>query len=74
MVAGAQLTLCARVHSLAPAGCPQHLSASNVVPGSVRWTLLNQTLSGATVTVDAAYVNARLGALAKNIDLSKFIL
>ena len=51
VVAGAQLTLCARVHSPAPAGCPQHLSASNVVPGSVRWTLLNQTLSGATVTV-----------------------
>ena len=30
--------------------------------------------SGQMVTVDAAYVNARLGALAKNVDLSKFIL
>ena len=30
--------------------------------------------NGQTVTVDAAYVNGRLGALAKNVDLSKFIL
>jgi len=29
---------------------------------------------GTTVSVDAAYVNTRLGALAKNVDLSKFIL
>jgi ATP-dependent HslUV protease ATP-binding subunit HslU len=30
--------------------------------------------SGEAVTVDAAYVNARIGELAKNADLSKFIL
>jgi ATP-dependent HslUV protease ATP-binding subunit HslU len=30
--------------------------------------------SGETVTVDAAYVQARVGELAKNADLSKFIL
>ena len=30
--------------------------------------------SGETVTIDAAYVNERLGDLTKNIDLSKFIL
>ena len=30
--------------------------------------------SGQTVVIDAAYVNDRLGALAKNVDLSKFIL
>jgi ATP-dependent HslUV protease ATP-binding subunit HslU len=30
--------------------------------------------SGEAVTVDAAYVNARIGALARNADLSKFIL
>ena len=30
--------------------------------------------NGQTVTVDAAYVNERLGALSKNVDLSKFIL
>ena len=30
--------------------------------------------NGQTVTIDAAYVNDRLGALAKNVDLSKFIL
>jgi ATP-dependent HslUV protease ATP-binding subunit HslU len=30
--------------------------------------------NGQTLEIDAAYVNARLGALAKNIDLSKFIL
>ena len=30
--------------------------------------------NGQTVTVDAAYVNDRLGAVAKNVDLSKFIL
>ena len=30
--------------------------------------------SGQTITVDGAYVNGRLGALAKNVDLSKFIL
>jgi ATP-dependent HslUV protease ATP-binding subunit HslU len=31
-------------------------------------------LSGQTVTVDAAYVDARLGALSKNEDLSRYIL
>jgi ATP-dependent HslUV protease ATP-binding subunit HslU len=30
--------------------------------------------SGQTLTIDAAYVMVRLGALAKNVDLSKFIL
>ena len=30
--------------------------------------------AGETVTIDAAYVNARIGELAKNADLSKFIL
>lgn len=30
--------------------------------------------TGQTVTIDAAYVQARVGALAKNADLSKFIL
>ena len=30
--------------------------------------------AGQTVTIDAAYVNARVGELAKNADLSKFIL
>lgn len=30
--------------------------------------------NGQTLVVDAAYVNERLGALAKNVDLSKFIL
>jgi ATP-dependent HslUV protease ATP-binding subunit HslU len=30
--------------------------------------------NGQTLTIDAAYVNDRLGALAKNVDLSKFIL
>ena len=30
--------------------------------------------TGETVTIDAAYVKARVGALAKNADLSKFIL
>ncbi len=30
--------------------------------------------SGQTVTVDAAYVEGRVGALAKNADLSRFIL
>jgi ATP-dependent HslUV protease ATP-binding subunit HslU len=30
--------------------------------------------SGQSVTIDAAYVNARVGDLAKNADLSKFIL
>ncbi len=30
--------------------------------------------NGQTLAIDAAYVNARLGALAKNVDLSKFIL
>jgi ATP-dependent HslUV protease ATP-binding subunit HslU len=30
--------------------------------------------SGQTITVDEAYVTARLGELAKNVDLSKFIL
>ena len=30
--------------------------------------------SGEAVTIDAAYVNARIGDLAKNADLSKFIL
>ena len=30
--------------------------------------------NGETVTIDAAYVQARVGALAKNTDLSKFIL
>ena len=30
--------------------------------------------SGQTVTIDRAYVDARLGELAKNVDLSKFIL
>jgi ATP-dependent HslUV protease ATP-binding subunit HslU len=30
--------------------------------------------SGQSVTIDAAYVNARIGDLAKNADLSKFIL
>jgi ATP-dependent HslUV protease ATP-binding subunit HslU len=29
---------------------------------------------GQSVTIDAAYVNARIGDLAKNADLSKFIL
>jgi ATP-dependent HslUV protease ATP-binding subunit HslU len=31
-------------------------------------------LSGQTVTVDAAYVDARLGALSQNEDLSRYIL
>ena len=30
--------------------------------------------SGETITIDAAYVNGRVGALAQNADLSKFIL
>jgi ATP-dependent HslUV protease ATP-binding subunit HslU len=30
--------------------------------------------SGETVTIDAAYVTARVGALAANADLSRFIL
>jgi ATP-dependent HslUV protease ATP-binding subunit HslU len=30
--------------------------------------------SGETITIDAAYVRARIGDLAKNADLSKFIL
>jgi ATP-dependent HslUV protease ATP-binding subunit HslU len=30
--------------------------------------------SGQAVTIDAAYVKARVGDLAKNADLSKFIL
>ena len=30
--------------------------------------------SGETVVIDAAYVEAQVGALAKNVDLSKFIL
>jgi ATP-dependent HslUV protease ATP-binding subunit HslU len=30
--------------------------------------------SGETVAIDAAYVNARVGELAKNADLSRFIL
>jgi ATP-dependent HslUV protease ATP-binding subunit HslU len=30
--------------------------------------------SGETVTIDAAYVRARVGVLAKDSDLSKFIL
>jgi ATP-dependent HslUV protease ATP-binding subunit HslU len=30
--------------------------------------------AGSEITVDAAYVNARIGELAKNADLSKFIL
>ena len=30
--------------------------------------------SGETITIDAAYVRARVGDLAKNADLSKFIL
>jgi ATP-dependent HslUV protease ATP-binding subunit HslU len=30
--------------------------------------------TGEAITVDAAYVNARIGELAKNADLSKFIL
>jgi ATP-dependent HslUV protease ATP-binding subunit HslU len=30
--------------------------------------------SGQAVTIDAAYVNTRVGDLAKNADLSKFIL
>ena len=30
--------------------------------------------SGETVTVDAAYVTSRIGELAKNTDLSRFIL
>ena len=29
---------------------------------------------GEAITIDAAYVNARIGDLAKNADLSKFIL
>ncbi|MEO1420967.1 MAG: hypothetical protein AAFU66_08455, partial [Pseudomonadota bacterium] len=29
---------------------------------------------GQTTTIDAAYVNDRVGELAKNADLSKFIL
>jgi ATP-dependent HslUV protease ATP-binding subunit HslU len=31
-------------------------------------------LAGQTVTVDAAYVDARLGALSQNEDLSRYIL
>jgi ATP-dependent HslUV protease ATP-binding subunit HslU len=30
--------------------------------------------NGQTVAIDAAYVTSRIGALAKNTDLSKFIL
>jgi ATP-dependent HslUV protease ATP-binding subunit HslU len=30
--------------------------------------------SGQSIIIDAAYVNARIGDLAKNADLSKFIL
>jgi ATP-dependent HslUV protease ATP-binding subunit HslU len=30
--------------------------------------------AGQSVTIDAAYVNGRVGELAKNTDLSKFIL
>ena len=31
-------------------------------------------LTGQTITVDAAYVNARVGELSKNADVSRFIL
>ena len=30
--------------------------------------------SGETITIDAAYVTARIGELAKNADLSRFVL
>jgi len=30
--------------------------------------------SGETLTIDGAYVNARVGELSKNADLSRFIL